>query len=111
MQAALSKAGQQLAQIQLETVAKQAKLDTQQQELIGLRKLAEAHTATIASTAKQAEESQQQLMATVTSLKVTLIGKLTSSGCVTYLCACLATCLGRTGPCRCLPYCRARMSA
>lgn len=95
MQAALHEAEQQLAQMQLDTVAKQAQLDTQHQEIDGLRKLAEAHTVAIAETATQAEERQRRLTATVTSLQVSLTGKMHDHGFVTF--DCLATSLAQAG--------------
>lgn len=81
--------------MQLDTVAKQAQLDTQHQEINGLRKLAEAHTVAIAETAAQAEETQRQLTATVTSLQVRLTGKLYDRGFATF--DCLATSLAQAG--------------
>ena len=95
MQAALHEAEQQLAQMQLDTLAKQAQLDSQHQEIDGLRKLAEAHTAAIAKTAMQAEETQRQLTATVTSLQVSLTGETYDCGFVTF--DCLATSLAQAG--------------
>ena len=95
MQAALRKAEQQLAQMQLDMVTRQTQLDTQHQEIDGLRKLAEAHTVAIAETATQAEETQRQLTATVTSLQVSLTGEICDCGFVTF--DCLATSLAQAG--------------
>ena len=97
MQAALRDAEQQLTQMRLDLKARQAQLDTQHQELDGLRKLAEAQTAAMARAAEQAEETQQQLAAAVTSLQVSLTGEMHTCGCV--IVGCLAT---GHAPCKCL---------
>ena len=69
-QAALAAAEQQLTQLQQETAAGQVQLEAQAKEISSLQELTNLQKATIDNTARQAEETQQQLTELVAMLKV-----------------------------------------
>lgn len=86
VQVAHNEAEAQLADLQQEAAARQDQIATQAEDISSLRDLAEAHIATSNMTAKQAEEKEQQLMANVAALNVSLsdTGECTVSVAVLY---------------------------